>query len=178
MHFFFSLHGSALPRRMQSRKGWICGKCHWIRGGMSAKNLSEKSSPSISVSFGLLYEVIVLRDPLYWLGRFTVYFWAPNKLHLSIDLAQNWKSLGIPQKNPLRFLFKYSYSEMEWNSNLLWNGNSHAQSRRSCEGIPFKSFWSTSEAHWGVWNPVCQLWKDRSPSSSENPEWKPNMVPQ
>lgn len=158
-HLFFRLGCSAVPRRMQSRKGWIHCKYHWIRGGISAKDLTERSNPSISVLFGLLYEVIVLRDPPYRLERFTVYFWAQNKLHLSIDLAQNRNSLGIPRKIPLRFLFRGSYSEMEWNSNLLWNGNSHTQFRWSCEGIPFKSFWSMSEAQWGAWNTVCQLWK-------------------
>lgn len=145
--FFFRLGCSAIPRRMKLRKGWICCKYHWIRGGITAKDWTERSSPSILVLFGLLYEVVVLRDPPYWLERFTVYFWARNKLHLSIDLAQIWNSLGIPWKRPLHFLFRANYSKMEWNSNLLWNGNSHTQFRWSCEGIPSKYFLSMSEAH-------------------------------
>lgn len=119
-------------------RGVFAAKYHEIRGGIYAKDVTAIRSPPIFVPF-ILYKVVVLGDPPYWLGRFTVYIWALNKLHLSIDLAQIWNSLGIPRKNPLRFLFRDNYSEMEWNANLLWNGNSHTWFRWS-EEISFKSF--------------------------------------
>lgn len=55
-------------------RGVFAGKYHEIRDGVSAKDVTEMRSPNISVYFGILYEVVVLGDPPYWLGRFTVYF--------------------------------------------------------------------------------------------------------
>lgn len=46
---FVSQIYSALMRSLGSRKGWIHYKQCCIQGGISAKNLTERSSPSISV---------------------------------------------------------------------------------------------------------------------------------
>lgn len=55
-------------------RGVFAAKYHEIRGGIYAKDVTAIRSPPIFVPFGILYKVVVLGDPPYWLERFTVYF--------------------------------------------------------------------------------------------------------
>lgn len=159
---------------IQTRKGCIHCKIPLKQGWDHCQGFNWDEKPIYFCALGTLYEVVVLRAPPYWLERFTVYFWALNKLHLSIELAQD--SLGIPRKNPLRFLFRDNYSEVEWNANLLWNGNSHTQFRWSCEGIAFKYFF---ESIWSLLRSLKQpasFRKDGSLNSPDILKWKPNTA--